>query len=167
MVALAIGIRRYDVALREIRQGRADSADAVSAILRAYAELLSGDAIGCAARDPGPWVALRAMCLQRVGRGDEGAALADSLARELDGERYAFVHQYADLAAYYAWAGDAARAAHWLDRALAHSPMLHRWQLESGLFDRVRHRPEFQTALARAMADARARLTARRAAIGT
>ena len=40
-----------------------------------------------------------------------------------------FLHQYADLAAYYAWRGDAAQSVHWLERAVAHSPMLHRWQL--------------------------------------
>jgi TolB-like protein len=166
LVALAIGTRHYDVALRELGRVRPDSGDPVAAILRGYAELLSGDAVGCAARDPGPWVAVRAMCLLKVGRAAEGAALADSLAGELDGEQYAFVHQYADLAAYYAWRGDAAGTVRWLERSLAHSPMLHRWQLESGLFDRVRSRPEFQAALARAVTEVRARLAARRAALG-
>jgi hypothetical protein len=54
----------------------------------------------------------------------------------------------------------------WLERAVAHSPMLHRWQLESGLFDRVRRRPEFQAGLARVRALAEDRLLARRAALG-
>jgi hypothetical protein len=101
-----------------------------------------------------------------MGRGADAATLADSLGRELDGERYAFLHQYADLAAYYAWRGDAGQSLHWLERALAHSPMLHQWQLKSGLFDRVLSRPEFQTGFARAQALADERLRARRAAIG-
>jgi hypothetical protein len=106
------------------------------------------------------------MCLHQIGRTAEATALTDSLARELDEERYEFLHQYADLAAYYAWRGDAAKSVHWLERALAHSPMLHRWQLQSGLFDRVRNRPEFQSGFARARALAEGRLRARRAAIG-
>jgi len=167
LVALAIGARRYDVALREVRPTLPGGAtDPVSAILQAYAQLLSGRAAECAARDPGPWVAVRAMCLHQMGRSAEGATLADSLGRELDAERYAFLHQYADLAAYYAWRGDAARSLHWMERALAHSPMLHQWQLKSGLFDRVWSQPEFQTGFARARALAEERLRARRAALG-
>jgi len=110
LVALAIGARRYDVALREVRPTLpGGGTDPVSAILQAYAQLLSGHAAECAARDPGPWVAVRAMCLHQMGRSAEAAGLADSLGRELDAERYAFLHQYADLAAYYAWRGDAGR----------------------------------------------------------
>jgi eukaryotic-like serine/threonine-protein kinase len=167
LVALAIGARRYDVALREVRpQLPGGAVDPVSVILQAYAQLLSGKAADCAQHDLGPWVAVRAMCLHQIGRSAEAAALADSLGRELDAERYAFLHQYADLAAYYAWRGDPARAGHWLERALAHSPMLHRWQLKSGLFDRVWSNGEFQTGFARARALAEERLRARRAALG-
>ncbi|MGH7515260.1 MAG: protein kinase domain-containing protein [Gemmatimonadales bacterium] len=167
LVALAIGARRYDVALREVRPVLAGGRiDPVSAILQAYAQLLSGRAAECAARDPGPWVAVRAMCLHQMGRSADAATLADSLGRELDTERYAFLHQYADLAAYYAWRGDPVRSLHWMERALAHSPMLHQWQLKSGLFDRVWSRPDFQTGFARARALAEERLRARRAAIG-
>jgi serine/threonine-protein kinase len=167
VVALAIGARRYDVALREVRPELAGGAvDPVSVILQAYAQLLSGKAAECADRDLGPWVAVRAMCLHQIGRTAEGSALADSLGRELDAERYGFLHQYADLAAYYAWRGDPAKAEHWLERALAHSPMLHQWQLKSGLFDRVWSQQEFQTGFARARALADERLRARRAALG-
>jgi len=167
LVALAIGARRYDVALREVRpSGSEDTADPVSTVLEAYAQLLAGQATRCAERDLGPWVALRAMCLYQVGRAAEATTLADSLARELDAEHYAFLHQYADLAAYHAWRGDAEESVHWLERSVAHSPMLHRWQLESGLFDKVRNRPEFRAGFARARAEAEERLRARRAAIG-
>ena len=167
LVALAIGARRYDVALREVRPALpGGGVDPVSAILQGYAQLLSGKAAECAAHDPGPWVAVRAMCLHQLGRNAEAAALADSLGGELDAERYAFLHQYADLAAYYAWRGDAAQSLTWLERALAHSPMLHQWQLRSGLFDRVWTRPEFQAGFTRARALAEERLKARRAAIG-
>jgi len=164
---MAIGARRYDVALSEVRpQLPGGAVDPVSVILEAYAQLLSGKAADCAGRDLGPWVAVRAMCLHQVGRSSEAAALADSLGRELDAERYTFLHQYADLAAFYAWRGDPARSEHWLERALAHSPMLHRWQLKSGLFDRVWSQGEFQTGFARARALADERLRARRAALG-
>jgi eukaryotic-like serine/threonine-protein kinase len=167
LVALAIGTRRYDLALREVQPAPpGGGVDPVSVVLQGYAELLSGHAEECARRDPGPWVAVRAMCLRQLGRTVEAAALADSLGRELESERYAFLHQYADLAAYYAWSGDAERAARWMARALAHSPMLHRWQLESGLFDRVRRRPEFEVAFDRARAQAEERLRARRAVVG-
>ena len=167
LVALAIGIRRYDVALREARAGNSGAADErVTAVLKAYAQLLSGQAARCAERDQGPWVAVRAMCLSELGRSAEAAALTDSLGKELDQEHYAFLHQYADLAAYYAWRGDAVRSVHWLERSMAHSPMLHRWQLQSGLFDRVRNRPEFLSGFARARAAAEERLRARRAALG-
>jgi serine/threonine-protein kinase len=166
-VALAIGTRRYDVALREVRtRGPGGAVDPVSAILESYAQLLSGQATRCAERDPGPWVAVRAMCLHQLGRVAEAAAIADSLGRELDQERYQFLHQYADLASYYAWRGDAAESIHWLERAVAHSPMLHRWQLESGLFDKVRRTPAFATGFARARELAEERLRARRAAVG-
>jgi serine/threonine-protein kinase len=167
LVALAIGARRYDVALREVRAGGGTAADdPVSTVLEAYAQLLAGQASRCAERDRGPWVAVRAMCLAQLGRTAEAAALTDSLARELDLEHYAFLHEYADLAAYYAWRGDAARSVHWFERAMAHSPMLHRWQLQSGLFDRVRNQPEFRTGFARARERAEERLRARRAALG-
>jgi eukaryotic-like serine/threonine-protein kinase len=166
LVALAIGARRYDLALREVQPGGAAAADPVSAVLEAYAQLLGGQAARCADHDLGPWVALRAMCLQQVGRAAEAAALADSLARELDAERYAFLHQYADLAAYHAWRGDAAQTIHWFERAVTHSPMLHRWQLESGLFDKVRNQPAFRDGFARVRAEAEERLRVRRAALG-
>jgi serine/threonine-protein kinase len=167
VVALALGARRYDVALREVRAGTTGAGDEpVSAVLEAYGQLLSGRAASCAQRDPGPWLAVRAMCLAQLGRTSEAAVLTDSLARELDQEHYSFLHQYADLAAYYAWRGDAARSVHWLELAMAHSPMLHRWQLQSGLFDRVRDRPDFLSGFARARALSEARLRARRAAVG-
>jgi hypothetical protein len=44
--------------------------------------------------------------------------------------------------------------------------MLHRWQLKSGLFDRVWSQGEFQSGFARARAQAEERLRARRAALG-
>ena len=78
LVALAIGARRYDLALREVRPTGGAGADPVSAVLEAYAQLLSGRAAQCADHDLGPWVALRAMCLQEVGRAAEAKSLADT-----------------------------------------------------------------------------------------
>ncbi len=167
LVALAIGARRYDVALREVRavpSPRAD--DPVVTILEGYALLLSGRAAECAAHDDSPWLALRAMCLFTLGREREAKALADSAEGELRREHYGLTHQYADLSAYYAWRGDAAKSLEWLERSITHSPMLHRWQLQSGLFDRVWPKPEFQRGLAHLRLLAEERLRARRAAIG-
>jgi eukaryotic-like serine/threonine-protein kinase len=167
LVALAIGARRYDVALREVRavpSPRAD--DPVITILEGYAQLLSGRAAECAAHDDSPWLALRAMCLFSLGREREAEALADSAEGELRQEHYGLTHQYADLSAYFAWRGDAAKSLEWLERSITHSPMLHRWQLQSGLFDRVWPKPEFQRGLAHLRLLAEERLRARRAAIG-
>ena len=167
LVALAIGARRYEVALREVRAvAPAGTNDPVTAILEGYAQLLSGRAAECAGRAETPWPALRAMCLFSAGRGREAAALADSAAGELRQERYDLLHQYADLSAYHAWRGDAAKSIEWLERSVAHSPMLHRWHLQSGLFDRVWREPGFREGLADVRAQAEGRLRARRAAIG-
>jgi hypothetical protein len=155
------------VALREVRAVPPERAnDPVTAILEGYAQLLSGRAADCAAQASSPWPALRAMCLSSVGRRREAEALADSAGGELLHERYALLHQFADLAAYYAWRGDAVRSLEWLERSVAHTPMLQRWQLQSGLFDRVWTRPEFQRGLAHVRDQAEARLRARRAALG-
>jgi TolB-like protein/tetratricopeptide (TPR) repeat protein len=167
LVAFAIGARRYDAALREVRAvPSTPSNDPVTAILEGYAELLSGRAAECAGRDQSPWLALRAMCLFSLGREREAEALADSAAGDLRKEQYRLLHQYAELSAYYAWRGDAAQSLEWLEHSVTHSPMLHRWQLQSGLFDRVWGQPKFQRGLADLRARAQARLRARRAAIG-
>jgi hypothetical protein len=76
VAALALGVRRYDVALRELHEA-ADAPDTVAALLGAYAELLSGHAAECAARDLAPWAGARAMCLHEVGRPAQAPAHAE------------------------------------------------------------------------------------------
>ena len=56
--------------------------------------------------------------------------------------------QFAAMAGYQAWLGDAASAIGWLQRAADISPMVHYWHLESGLFDRVRRDTTFTAGLA-------------------
>ena len=148
--ALALGARRYDIAAREARRARAlDRSDPVAVALEGYALLLGQQPHRCVGLDLRLLLALRAMCLHSVGRTAEATALVDSLGSALLEEQYGIVHQYADLAAYYAWRGEVKPSIRWLERSVVHSPMLHRWHLNSGLFDRVRDSPEFRSELAR------------------
>ena len=72
LITLALGARRYDLALEETRRARAFTpGDPVTAVLQAYALLLSGDAARCLTLDLGAFDAVRAMCLQELGRGAE------------------------------------------------------------------------------------------------
>jgi hypothetical protein len=156
LTAERVGQRRGLGGAAELVQAHRPDGDPGSRVALGAAGGLAREQLGVGLQDGG----------DRIDRAAEAASLADSLGRELDQERYQFLHQYADLAAYYAWRGDAERSVHWLERAVAHSPMLHRWQLESGLFDKVRRTPAFEAGFARARQLAEERLRARRAVIG-
>jgi tetratricopeptide (TPR) repeat protein len=143
-IAIALGARQYDVALEEARRARAfDPADEVATMLQGYAFLLKGEPASCAALELGSWIATEAICLHEIGRTAEAQALGDSLGAMLDAGRSASVAQFATLAAYRAWLGDAAGALAWLQKGARISPMIHYWHLESGLFDRVQRDPRF------------------------
>ncbi|MEO7987817.1 MAG: protein kinase [Gemmatimonadales bacterium] len=145
LTVLALGGRRYDLALEESRRASAFSpGDPVSAVLQAYALLLGGDPGRCLGLQTGPWLAARAMCLSASGRSAEAAVLSDSLAASLTAGQYSNAYQYSDMAAYYAWTGDVSRSLEWLQRAARVTPVIVSWQLDSGLFDRVRDDPRFQ-----------------------
>jgi serine/threonine-protein kinase len=162
-IVLALAARRYDVAFEEARRARSlGGRDPVTLVLQAYALLLKGDPARCVGLEVGPWVAVKAMCLHSVGRTGEAKALSDSLAADLLQGRYANVHQYADLAAYYAWLGDVDRSVEWLGRAVRLTPVINYWQIDCGLFDRVRDDSRFRAALARFRDDIRARLAQER-----
>ena len=166
-IAIAIGARQYDLALEEARRARAfDPNDNIAEMLRGNALLLKGEAEACATLGLGPWLATKAICLHEVGRTAEGQALADSLAGVLNRGEYSIVPQFAAIAGYRAWLGDAAGSVAWLQKAAEISPMIHYWHLESGLFDRVRRDSTFVAGLARIERGIRARVADARRELG-
>jgi TolB-like protein len=166
-IAIALGARRYDRAIEEARRARAfDPQDRVAEMLLGNALLLKGEAEECAKLGLEPWLATKAICLHETGREAEGRALADSLARMLAGGAYAIVPQFAAMAGYRAWLGDAKGAVAWLERSAETSPMLHYWHLESGLFDRVRSDTTFTNGMARVESRIRARVAGARRTLG-
>jgi eukaryotic-like serine/threonine-protein kinase len=159
VIAIALGARRYDLAVEEARRARAfDGRDRVAEMLLGNALLLEGDAQTCAQLGLEPWLATKAICLHEIGREAEGKVLADSLERLLSQGDYAIVPQFVALAAYRAWLGDARGAIGWLERSAAISPMMHYWYLESGLFDRVRSDTVFSAGISRVEGGIRARV---------
>ncbi|CAN5866938.1 serine/threonine-protein kinase [soil metagenome] len=166
-IAIALGARQYDVALEEARRARAfDPNDQIAEMFQGNALLLKGEAQTCAGLGLGPWLGTKAICLHEVGRMAEGQAIADSLAGLLNRGEYAIVPQFAALAGYRAWVGDAAGSVAWLQEAAEISPMLHYWHLESGLFDRVRRDSTFVAGLARIERGIRDRVAEARRELG-
>ena len=167
MITLALGARRYDLALEETRRAQSLMPDdPVTLLLRGYALLLSGDARGCLTLQLARWPGVRAMCLEELGRGREAQALADSMAAGLRAGTYPSLHQYADLAALQARRGDVAGALAWLEEAGTVTPMVHYWHLNSGLFDRVRGDSGFVAGIDRLEERIRARVEEERRALG-
>jgi serine/threonine-protein kinase len=167
LITLALGARRYDLAIEEARRARAFTpGDRVTAVLQAYALLLSGDPARCVALDLGPFDAVRAMCLQELRRDAEARPLTDSLTARLRAGRYRLVHEYAEMAALNARQGNAARSIEWLKESVKVSPMLHYWHLNSGLFDRVRNDSTFANGLADLEQEISRRLEEERRSLG-
>jgi eukaryotic-like serine/threonine-protein kinase len=167
LITLALGARRYDLALEETRRARAFTpGDPVTAVLQAYALLLSGDPARCAALELGPWAAVQAMCLQELGRTADARRLVDSLAVRLRAGRYRLVHEYAELSAFHARQGDAVGALGWLEESIKVSPILHYWHLSSGLYDRVRNDSTFSAGITRLEQQIAARMEAERRKMG-
>ena len=167
LIVLALGGREYDLAFEEARRARSFApGDPITVVLQAYALLLKGEPARCATLDLGPWAAVRAMCLGAMGRTTEAKALSDSLGERLRAGEYRLTHQYADMAAFYAWHGDVDRALEWLDRSAHLTPTVNFWQIESGLFDRVRKDPHFIAGLTRLDDYSRARVAEERRRLG-
>jgi tetratricopeptide (TPR) repeat protein len=166
-IAIALGARQYDLALEEARRARAfDPSDQIAEMLQGNALLLKGDAAACAELPLKQWLGTKAICLHEVGRTAEAQVLADSLAGLLNRGEYAIVPQFAALAGYRAWLGDAAGSLAWLQKGADVSPMLHYWHLESGLFDRVRRDTGFVAGLSRLEGGIRARVAGARGELG-
>jgi tetratricopeptide (TPR) repeat protein len=150
VVTLALGERQYGQAVEWSRARLAqDPNDLIALALEGYALLLGGRAQECAARDHGPWLAAQAICLHAAGREEEAAQVADSLQHMLEREEYVTVHQFTDLATYYAVLGDPDESLRWLERAAAHGPIIFEWNFSSGLYDGVRQQKAFADGLER------------------
>jgi adenylate cyclase len=141
--------RRYDEALESARRARALRPEFLNPMRQeARALMLSGRLDECAQIDLGPYLALRAMCLHSLGRGDEAraiiAALAESFAQP--GSRLGLSPEgiAADVAEYYAWIGDPEGAIDWLRRSVAISPAAQLLVSETATYARVRQDPVFQ-----------------------
>jgi serine/threonine-protein kinase len=166
-IAIALGARQYDLALEEARRAHAfDPGDRIAEMLQGNALLLKGDVAACTELPLTQWPGTKAVCLHEVGRTAEAQALADSLAGLLNRGEYAIVPQFAALAGYRAWLGDAAGALGWLQRSADISPMVHYWHLESGLFDRVRRDTAFVAGIPRLESGIRARVAQARGELG-
>jgi serine/threonine protein kinase len=164
LIVLAIGGRRYDLAFEESRRARAFApGDPVPPVLQAYSLLLGGDPARCLTLELGSWLAARAMCLSASGGTAEAKSLSDSLAARLIAGEYSNAYQYSDMAAYYASIGDVDHSLEWLERASRLTPVVPYWQLDSGLFDRVRNDARFQ----RGVADLERRVQDRVASAGS
>jgi len=113
---------------------------------RAY--LASGQAQACVELDLGPHAVLRATCLASAGRPEEATAIVDSVAAAIDAGvldtgPFSDVLWLEDLAVYYAWMGEPAESARWIERAYSASPAGIEIRLyESALFASVRADPQ-------------------------
>ncbi len=163
----ALRADELDTALAQIREARAIAPELLlPRAFEARTLLLLGRTAECLALDLGPHAGLRATCLQQAGRRAEARAIVDSLVRLVASGRspthdttYSIALRAEDLAGYYAWIADTARAVAWVERAHRLSPQgVDQRVLESGLFGRVRRAPAFEALLARLRATVWARV---------
>ncbi len=161
----AIAARRYELVEEAAGQALTLEPGLVRAQwYLAIADLLSGNASRCATRTLGPYGALRALCLQSLGRGQEASRIADSLsgvfaAGTAGDSIFSAAITARGLAEYHAWAGNAAECLTWLERAYALSPDGEDFAaIASGLYDKVKDDPQFRTGLERIRAQMYARV---------
>jgi serine/threonine-protein kinase len=146
----AFPLGEYDVVIEEARRATELEPElTTSRALEGRALLLGGRAQECVTLELGPHEGVRAACLWSLGRRGEAQALVDSLTRFVRAGRvdsvYTNVVRVEDLACYYAWTGDRARALEWLEEAYRLSPIgVDHRVLHSALFDRLRQDPEAQ-----------------------
>jgi TolB-like protein len=152
--ALATG--RYDRAAAEAHlAGDLEPDLMLPRAIEARGHLLAGRAESCAAMDLGPHAGLRATCLYELGRGAEATAIIDSLITALETGTlrdtiFTEVIRAEDVAAYYAWVGDASTSLEWVRRAYELSPSGVEPRIyESALFDRVREDDRFRSEVER------------------
>ena len=164
-ITAALRVRRYDFAIEQARARLAqDPGDVVALALEGLALSAAGRSEECADRSFGPWLAAQATCLHAAGRTAEARVAADSLRRLLAQGDFVTVHQFTDLATYYAWTGNAAEAMVWIRQAAERTPLLIDWVFTSGLYDKVLKDRTFLDQLQGLRKDMQARLAARRVA---
>ncbi len=151
----ALAARRYDLTLREAERALAlEPGLLLPRALQAVSHLLLGRPEDCSELDLGRHAAIRAMCLHSLGREERATSLIDSLStvafsQEYD-QMFSDVIMLGDIASYYAWLGDAEQSIDYIERAFALSPSALDFRfIYSGLFDRVRNDPAFQSGMNR------------------
>ena len=151
----ALGARRYKLAVDAARRTlETEPTLRRPRQVEALALLLQGRAQECAAMDLWPYLGVKALCLREVGRGAEATLLVDSLRRaaEAPGDVavYSDVVLAQELATYYAWLGDGDRTLQFVRLAFERSPVgIDQRLIQSGLFDKVRKTPGFESELRR------------------
>ena len=109
----------------------------------------------CAHLDLWPYLGVKALCLREVGREAEAKQLVDSLRRAAEspgetGSAYSAVVLAQELATYYAWLGDGEQTLKFVRLAFERSPVgIDQRLVQSGLFDKVRKTPGFESELRR------------------
>ena len=151
---VAIALRRYDEAARSAAAARGLAPElALATAWWARALVLGGRGAECADMDLSPHAGLQAVCLRAAGRTNEAARIIDSLGRraaagDFQDSTFTDVLRLEDLATYFAYAGDAAQAAAWAERAYDRAPNgITVELLESDLFAPVRSDPRFRTVI--------------------
>jgi len=155
--------RRYDDALRSARLARSLRPDFPNPMRQeARALLLLGRPDECVQTDLGPYLALRAMCLHSLGRGEEARAIVESFAAAISPTAAELPLNpggiAADIAEYHAWIGDPAGTIEWLRRSVDFSPTAQFLVPDTGTYDRIRHDPTFQREFERLRSDIRGRI---------
>ena len=160
LAELSLQLGNYDQAISSARSAIAlEPAIIRSRAIEARALLLRGDAEECAALPLGPHRVLRASCLEASGRPAEASTIVAEVLADIRNDRkpgngYNEVIQYEDLAIDFALRGDARNALFWAATAYSASPVgIEIRMLESALFDKVRHQPEFSEPIAAIRAD--------------
>ena len=163
--ALALQAGDYAQAIESARVARGlEPSLARAAAYEARALLLAGRPDECLALDLGAHRLVRALCLQEAGRGEEAATLIAEAEAAYGGGAAADPNHLedvvaAELAAFYAWVGDAAEAERWVREAYTISPVgLDPRVVGSGIFGPLRDDGSFWSAFAEAEGEARARL---------
>src|SRR5205809_2665190 len=151
-----LGIRRYDVALREARRAGVLETAPLPVRIRfeGLALLLLGRPGECLALNLGDQQYLKAMCLEALRRHREAAAIVDSLAAAVRAGHATWAAPEG-LGMYYAWLGDVEASLHWY--GAAYRAVQTRF-LRSGVFDRVRDDARFRAGIEQLTERNRARL---------
>lgn len=171
LAVVSVTSRRFDAAAQSAAEARTRAPElALATAWWARSLVLGGRGGECADMAPGPHAGLRALCLRAAGRDDEARAVMDSLRALIEAglrdSTFTDAIRYEDAATYYAYAGDAAEAGRWVERAYEVAPNgVAPDLLESALFEPVRSSPAFTSVLQRAQSRAMQRVRAARAAV--